>query len=616
MADETEISLALGIQQQNPRHADMEGRWRRYRYFARTDLFGADYGSEKVDWLVQGDRELDASFAVRVDLSREVFLSPFVVQRMAGGLTARRPARTYPDDSKLPGQTRDRIQAWRDNADGHGRSIDDLIRIVQPEALAMGGVGIEVVSDAGPNDPPEAPRCVLWKAEDILDGGVDDALVPTFVKLRLQTRDVSSYDETVNETVTRYRILTREWGYEYRIDSSGPGSRMVAIEHQWRHGLGIVPFVLWPGHETNWPFLGGSYIDGVSEADHGAMLLDSDQRNTSHLHGSPTLKLHMRGGGKDGKNVKDVAVGATTFIHLDPGSDDMNREDASYLEADMGGAAQREVIIERCLRMGLQTAFIDPTAVLGAGGVTAMSGSAMAHAFTQAERPILEKFTGTMEAAERRLTEVVARFATPRDEVPLPEYSSSKPFFRDLDAANRKAVTAAAAEWAVEFGGLDGDEIAEEIRLVVNRFYRESRARACHRFFDGVVTRSRDWQMLAGAQYVADVRTGYDLVPSTTARKEMAYAVTRSLLPNAPIDVLQEIREEFDAAEREGAFDPPGARDDDELSAIGPDGELIRDQQRSGPGLPDEDDLDPDSAEPALPDVADASRGARVGGRS
>jgi hypothetical protein len=217
---------------------------------------------------------------------------------------------------------------------------------------------------------------------------------------RKQSEQVDPYSDRVNRHTIR--VLTRETGEQYELVMGDRDEPSLIRQAEWEHGLGVVPFV--PAYASRCgPMQGESYVDVISRGDWRLLQLESDQSFASYLHGSPRLVLYTSA------PLDDVHGGGDSILKLNPS----NAEDAKYLQVDTGGMLTREQVIERTSRQILNSAGIDPNAVLSGKTTVARSGVSMAWSFTTAEEPTLSRYSQSMTRADRAILEVVTRYLLP-----------------------------------------------------------------------------------------------------------------------------------------------------------------------------------------------------------
>lgn len=364
--------------------------WKRYRAFAGE----LDDPEERKPWLPCGFGENVEDYALRVKLAELVAWSGPAVDRMAGRLTKDPAAVTYAEPES---DAEEWSSAFAANADGTGRSLASWWGDFEPDVLCM-GIGFAEVARDGADG---LPYLVQWRAEELVDWGVDPRGSLTYAVLHRRTADRASWDGARTE-FDHYRVLTRTDGFDLRREATA--SSPYETKHAWTHNLGIVPIVPCYARRIG-PIRGRSYVDLISRADLTAFRLMADQLHCSWLHANPILK-------KWGSNPADakVNVGINRVQHLRAGGNGDEREDIAYVVFDATGMNVRRAEIEAVQAQALQASGIDPSLATVTGGGSARSGASIAWSFSTAEEPALNAFTEEMDAADRLIFEIVHRY--------------------------------------------------------------------------------------------------------------------------------------------------------------------------------------------------------------
>jgi len=195
---------------------------------------------------------------------------------------------------------------------------------------------------------------------------------------------------------------------------------------------------------------------------------------------------------KVNQDLEEIAADTSHIIKL-PAENDA---DAKYLALDATGMQIREELIDSAIRQGFNLAGIDPNSVLQSGGGSTRSGVSMAWSFSTAEQPTLSRLTDSLDTADRELHEVVTRYVS----------STS--------------------------------------------YTLEARA------FEGTITRTKSFDMMA-VDRIADVGDAvYDRVKSPTWRRTWASYVAGQLPGNLDTATAQTIQQELAAADYNDGDEP------------------------------------------------------------
>ncbi len=397
-------TAATILHQRHPWWQEMNGTdtapWRRYRDFS-GDL---DSVADRRRWLPQGSGEPAEDYALRVRLAELLAWSGPAIDRMAGRLTKDPAAVTYQEDDAPPEAVQEFVAAFLKNADGAGRSLASWWGDFEADVLRM-GIGFAEVARDGEDG---LPFLVQWLAEECVDWGVDSRGELTYAVLYRRTDDRTSWDAS-RLSSDHYRVLTRTDGFDFVRpgESSADGYE---TRQEWTHGLGVVPLVPVYARRVG-PMRGRSYVDQISSADLAAYRLLADQFHCSWLHANPLLA-------KWGTRPADtlVNVGINRIQHLNAGGSGSDREDIRYITFDSTGMEVRRAEIAAIQAQALQASGIDPSlATVGQGG-SARSGASIAWSFSTAEEPALNAFTEELDAADRKILEIVHRYFIGGDE--------------------------------------------------------------------------------------------------------------------------------------------------------------------------------------------------------
>ena len=386
------------LNQRHPWHQEMyqseTSPWRRYRAFS-GDLDNLD---DRKPWLPCGAGENPDDYRLRVKLAELLAWSGPAVNRMAGRLTRDAAAVTYSGEAQYDDDAKTFITEFVENADGAGRSMSSWWGDFEPDVLRMGIAFAEVARDGADG----LPYLVQWKAEELVDWGVDARGMLTYAVLYRRTADRATWEGTRQE-VDFYRILTRESGFDYTraaVNTSEDFGR----RKEWTHGLGIVPLV--PCYARREGHIRGrSYVDLISSADLAAYRLQADQFHCSWLHANPLL---AKWGASTVNTTTNVGINRVQHLHAGIGGE--GREDIKYVVFDASGMEVRRTEISAVQAQALQASGIDPSLATSGQSGNARSGASIAWSFSTAEEPALNAFTEEMDAADRLILEIVERY--------------------------------------------------------------------------------------------------------------------------------------------------------------------------------------------------------------
>lgn len=394
------------LAQRHPWHSEMYGEttspWRRYRAFS-GDL---DSLEDRKVWLPCGAGENVDDYKLRVKLAELLAWSGPAVDRMSGRLTRDAATVTYEDDVDYGDEAKAFVAGFQANADGAGRSMASWWGDFEPDVLRMGIGFAEVARDGDAG----SPYLVQWRAEELVDWGVDARGMLTYAVLYRQTADRADWSGMRQEHEF-YRVLTRTTGHDFQR-VAGSMAETYGRAKEWTHNLGIVPLVPCYARREG-PLRGRSYIDLISSADLAAYRLQADQFHCSWLHANPLL---AKWGEKSVGTT--LNVGINRVQHLNAGSGGEGREDIKYVTFDANGMDVRRKEIEAVQSQALQASGVDPSLVTSGGSGNARSGASIAWSFSTAEEPALNAFTEEMDAADRLIFELVERYRVGGNEDP------------------------------------------------------------------------------------------------------------------------------------------------------------------------------------------------------
>lgn len=416
MADST---LFKRLSAKHPDYAAWEPEWLRYR-----DVVG-DALVDKERYLPRNKFEPVTQYDFRVELSQFVPESGLAIDRLLGALYKEKPKRD------LAGHAPE-LKGFMDRATRKGQSFNQIIEDISHRMMSYGTTRVLVnvppvnlpdnatplTSDGGltraeeqraglrPSIIDYSPFAVLDWEHDI-DGVISYCRIKEERTVRLPSELES--DKTHGKFVRflEYDRETVTWT-DFQETKDSEMEQVGTIETR-THGLGVVPLVVENLREVK-EFIGHSFIRYGSRADIRKFQAESDLAYDTYMHAHPFLAIWTE------DELKEVGVGSSTFLKLNPGTGSQGREDARYVESPANAFEALQQVIEENRTLIYRQAQVDPLGQISSGKSTQnfqASGVSRAWSFGTSEARVLGKVADRMESLERQILEIVLRFLDP-----------------------------------------------------------------------------------------------------------------------------------------------------------------------------------------------------------
>ena len=379
-------------------------------------------------FLVRGTHETNGDWRARINLSHYDAELPSIINRALDKAFKDEPRRLSPDEN---GDVPTKLQAladWAEHVTPDGRSIGELtveatengcwdrlcVALIDYAALAKGEPVPETQAQADAQGIG-APYVVLFPAAQVLDWRISRAGLLEYIKLVSPV-----YPDAEGGSVVEYREITakgiRVWRHvrkpgETREDDGkvedGGFAEIPATDAVRQAGRLPVAVYREKPIDAVWSRF---RLGEALEAERCAMLYHSDVQWGDYNVGHPTLKLKVR------QPVKDLALGATSVIKLDPGGpgkggETVPPEDAEWLEVKGDSlkhlSAERDAAKARIYaKAGVQGRAVK--AVTGESQPAANSGRQVENEFQVDEAQLLGAIATRAEAFEVDLLRIAA----------------------------------------------------------------------------------------------------------------------------------------------------------------------------------------------------------------
>lgn len=417
MADTT-TKLFQRLDTAHPDYKTWEDEWIRYR-----DVIG-DALVEKSDYLHRNKFEPEVQYNFRLDMSEIIPESGLAIERLIGALYNQKPRRD------LKGQESD-LRPFLERSTRKGDSWDATVERIAFQLLSYGTIRAlvnvppaQIGQDEDGNPIPLSrrdekelnvrPWIMLYTPLSIIDWEHDEDDILSMVRIRekrtVRNRNPDGEKTHLDETkfIEYDRFEVRWWVFR---ESDKSGDPIQLIDQQVRmHGLGKVPMVVDEIREVK-NFVGHSFIRYSSRADIRKFRAESDQVYDTYLHAHPFLVIWTE------DELKEVGVGSSTYLKLNPGTQGSNREDARYVEAPTSAFEALQRVIDENRTQIFRQAQVDPMGIIasknqGGSGIFQASGVSRAWSFGTSEARVLSKIADVMSRIEHEVFDMVLRWGS------------------------------------------------------------------------------------------------------------------------------------------------------------------------------------------------------------
>jgi len=419
--DMAQSTLFEKLDKKHPDYALWEGEWKRYR-----DVVG-DALAQKTDYLPRNKFEPAPQYEFRVDLSQFVPESGLAIERLIGALYKEKPKRDFKgnesdlasfiDKANRKGQTWNQVVediAHRLMSYGTTRVLINVPPVVFDEPPSEDGIPLTEDGGLTRAEEQEAgirPFVINYSPFAVVDWNHDletGELIYCRIK---EERTVRNEGDSVKKSHLKavrfleYTRFTVIWTDFRETDERNEMEQVGTMEVR-THNLGIVPLVVEDLREIK-PLIGHSFIRYSSRADVRKFQAESDLAYDTYMHAHPFLAIWSE------DELKEIGVGASTYLKLNPGSGSTGREDAQYIESPNNAFEALQQVIEENRTLIYRQAQVDPLGQISSGKSTQnfqASGVSRAWSFGTSEARVLTKIADRMESLEARVFEIVLRF--------------------------------------------------------------------------------------------------------------------------------------------------------------------------------------------------------------
>jgi hypothetical protein len=156
-------------------------------------------------------------------------------------------------------------------------------------------------------------------------------------------------------------------------------------------------------------FAGHSFIRYSSKADLRKYQAESDQAYDTYMHAHPFLAIWTD------DELKELGIGSSAYMKLNPGNQGAGREDAKYVEAPSSAFEALQQVIDENRTQIFRQAQVDPMGVVASGNQAGgslfqASGVSRAWSFGTSEARILSRIADRLEQIEKQVFEIVLRW--------------------------------------------------------------------------------------------------------------------------------------------------------------------------------------------------------------
>lgn len=400
----------------HPDFAEWEPEWKRYR-----DVLG-DVLVDKEEYLPKNKFEPQNQYDFRVEMSEFMPESGLALDRILGALYKEKPKRDL-------GASQKDLAGFLDMATRQGESWNAAIEQVAFNLIGYGTtrvlINVPPKDLDAPGDPGGATPAPLSRKEEqdlgvrpyltnysplsVTDWEHDEDGLLNFVRIK-EKRIIKTEGDRLKDHLSEIRFIeygrttVRWWVFH---EKQGSGDDIELIETEVRdHGVGVVPMVIEDTREVK-PMVGHSFVRYSSRADLRKFQSESDLGYDTYIHAHPFLKVWTE------DDLKEIGLGTSTFIKLNPGQGGNEREDAEYVNTPASAFEALQNLINDSRNQIFRQAQVDPMGSASSGSGSSMfqaSGAARAWSFGTSEARILARLATNMEQVENQVFEMVLRW--------------------------------------------------------------------------------------------------------------------------------------------------------------------------------------------------------------
>ena len=365
------------LEKTNPDYDTNIDEWRR---MGDVGLARIVTDNDKKRYLIQGDVEPNTHYDKRVSLSEILSETPGLLNDFIGAVFSK-SAKRAPNKEKLNALTQgadptdareaseqvtklrigDRIQQFIDAAGPAGEPIAKISEKLGETALVFGSADIMLDH---PETGSQIPRAILYTPEQRLDwqDGPDGNFA--WVKY-VEKKSVQRTWDGKRLQVDEYRIISAP---SFFTDSEGgrqviPGGVelfRVIREDGEKDKVEISPVIFHkfpsiPVRTLYWkklkPGVGAPWIKPLVNGDIKIFRADSDLTWDVFIHAHPWIIAWLHKTAKNQKPLNDIKLGQDWALHLDPGTEEKNKEDVAYRAPDSAPLDVQRTIIDKSREM-------------------------------------------------------------------------------------------------------------------------------------------------------------------------------------------------------------------------------------------------------------------------
>lgn len=408
---DTVQNLFDNLDTKHPDWIEWEDEWVRYR-----DVLG-DVLVDKETYLPQNKMEPDFQYKFRVDLSQFIPESGLAVDRLLGALFTEKPKRDFKTSEAD-------LRVFIDKSTRRGDSWNATIEQIAFVLMGYGTTRILInvppaqidvnekdLSRKEEQDLNVRPWLTSYSPLSVIDWEHDEDRVLKLVRIKEErtvkgTGKAGQKSHVVETRFIEYDAEEVRWWVFREAEKSG--DKVQLIDSQVKlHNLGVVPMVVEEIREIK-NFVGHSFIRYSSRADLRKFQAESDQGYDTYMHAHPFLVVWTE------DELKELGVGTSTFMKLNPGNAGVGREDASYVETPSSAFEALQQVIDESRTQIFRQAQVDPMGIVASGnqggGTFQASGVSRAWSFGTSEARILSRIADRLEQIEKQVFEVVLRW--------------------------------------------------------------------------------------------------------------------------------------------------------------------------------------------------------------
>lgn len=389
--------LLYDLSRVHPTYKKWENDWIRYRDVLEQDTVDIER------YLPKGEREGDADYELRKELSHFIPDSPLTIDRLLGGLFNTKPRRDHKGQETL-------LRSFIMNADRRRHSWQHVVRRIARTLIAYGTtrvlVNIPIVPKGASRAEEKAmgvePFVINYSPLSVIDWNVDESNTLTMIRIRESYWKPNPDRSKKHTKYTKFIQYERDTIYWWIFAEEDGKDVYLTNSDDGVNRLGMIPMVIVSLDERE-PMVGTSHIHRASKSDIKGFQHQSDQSFDAYLHAHPILKYWSQ------DEEGELGIGSRSYLRLEtnPGGD---REDAQYIEFPSAAFDALQRLIEESQMNVFRQANMDPMGVVQGAGVYQASGTARAWSFTTSESRVLSTIADEMTVVERHVLDLVLRY--------------------------------------------------------------------------------------------------------------------------------------------------------------------------------------------------------------